>query len=101
MSDLTGKTPVIRHFDDGNTRKPITELWAWVSTEPDGGEGIIAASLPDPITREPVVMPLVGGDRERVESPFMRRVAMATRISTARPVRLVRFTTREVVETLK
>jgi hypothetical protein len=100
MSDLTGKVPTITHFDDGS-RKPITELWAWVSTEPDGGEGIVAASLPDPDTGEPIVMPLVGGDRERIESPFMRRVATATRIHTGRPVRLVRFTTREVIETLK
>lgn len=100
MSDLTGKTPTTRHFDDGS-RKTITEIWAWLSEEAGGGEGIIAASLPDPITGEPVVMPLIGADTARMASSFMRRTATATRISTGRPVRLVRFTTREVVETLK
>lgn len=95
MSDA--RREPIRHFDDGS-RKKITEIWAWVC-EDGRGEGIPAVRLPDPDTGEMTTMPLVGGDRARVES--MRRFAIAARIGTASPVRLVRFTTREVVETLK
>jgi hypothetical protein len=72
----------------------ITELWAWVSIDPvDNNEGIIATYLP-----VEGWMPLVGADRERIES--LRPRALDTVKMTKQAVRLVRFRTREVLETI-
>ena len=51
--------------------KAITEMFAWVCTEPNGDEGIPAME-----TRLGA-MPLVGADRERIESlrPFAIEVS--------------------------
>ena len=92
MSD--DRREILRH-DDSGTKKPITEIWAWVCEETPGSEAIPATLVFDPEAR---IVPLIGADRDRIES--WRAAAVATRIATARPVRLVRFTTREVVETL-
>lgn len=43
-------------------------------------------------------MPLVGADRERIES--LRPIAEQMRHDTAYPVKLIRFSTREVLEEL-
>lgn len=98
MSDLRGKTPLERYYDTGD-RKMLTEMWAWVVEETPGNEGVPAMAQPGQRPGEMVVVPLVGGDRDRVES--YRATAVALRISLGCPVRLVRFTAREVVETLK
>jgi len=95
MSDLTGKTPLER-YDDTGDRKMITEIWAWICEETPGNEGIPATAVPDRHGMR--IVPLVGGDRDRVES--YRSEAIALRIALGVPVRLVRFTTREIVETL-
>lgn len=70
----------------------ITELYAWVCTEPDGGEGIPAANLGG------MPMPLVGADKARIESlrPYAEDVAYQLGL----PVKLVRFTNMEVLEHL-
>lgn len=69
----------------------IDAIYAWIATEPDGGEGVCAHSMP-----RLGLVPLVGADRERVESlrPFARAVAK----QSGCPVRLVCFTTRNVLE---
>lgn len=68
----------------------ITELYAWVCTEPDGSEGIPAVKVGN------MVMPLVGADRERVESHREAAVEVANRQGFA--IRLVRFSQTEIIE---
>jgi hypothetical protein len=46
--------------------KTITELWAWVAIEPDGGEGVMGSEMM--IDGRTMFVPLVGADRERIES---------------------------------
>lgn len=71
--------------------KKITEFYAWVCEEPDGGDGVpaidIGAGYP---------LPLVGSDRERMES--LRAHAMAVCHGMGLPIRLVRFHGIEVLE---
>jgi hypothetical protein len=96
MSDLRGKTPV-EHYDDTGDRKMVKELWAWLVEETPGSEGIPATAMPE---RHGIrIVPLMGADRARVES--YREEAVSLRIALGCPVRLVRFTTREVIEELK
>jgi hypothetical protein len=67
----------------------IERLYAWIATEPDGGEGLCAMRLGD------TMMPLVGADRERIES-LGPHAAIVARASGC-PVRLVEFSTRRVL----
>jgi hypothetical protein len=73
--------------------KVITELWAWVCTTPEDGDGIPAVLIGD------VMMPLVGSDKARILSlePYAKAVGKVR----GYPVRLVRFTNMEVVRELK
>lgn len=70
----------------------ITELYAYVATDGDEDEGLPAARLGD------MAMPLVAADLERLRS--LRAYAEATAQATGRPVRLLRFSQREVIETI-
>ena len=74
--------------------KLITELWAWVCTEKDGGEGIPAFDL-----GKGMVMPLVGADRERVESlrPYAENVVNEMGL----PVKLMKFSNMEVIKLIE
>lgn len=74
----------------GAEPKKITEIFAWICTEPDGGEGIPAVS------HDGLALPLVGADRARIESlrPYAQRVAHELGL----PVRLMRFSGMEVLE---
>lgn len=76
------------------TGQSIDALYAWVATEPDGGEGIIAALIPG----MPGMTPLVGADMDRMRS--YRPFAEMARIGSGYPVRLVRFGSREDLEVL-
>lgn len=66
----------------------IEKLYAWVATEPDGGEGVCAVHIP----ALGGMVPLVGADRERIES--YRPHAEQTRKASGYPVRMVEFSTR-------
>jgi hypothetical protein len=70
----------------------ITELMAWICTEPDGGDGIPA------VTIGLTLMPLVGSDMTRMVAlePYARAVAEVRGM----PVRLVRFSQMEVLREL-
>lgn len=72
--------------------KAITEMWAWVCTEPDGDEGIPAFN--SAMGR----MPLVGADEARIRSlePLARSVAHDLGL----PVKLLKFSSMEIIETL-
>lgn len=71
----------------------IDELWAWVA-EDDGptDEGVAAFLNP----ADGMWMPLVGADRERVES--MRQAAHTIALAAGKRIRLVRFAARHDVE---
>jgi hypothetical protein len=66
------------------TGQRIDKLYAWIAREEDGGEGLVAAKLPNLGW-----LPLVGADRERMES--LRELAMNTARGSHRPVRLKVF----------
>lgn len=69
----------------------IDELLAWISVDPDGNEGIIGAKL-----LGDTFLPFVGADRARIES--LRGKAREISMLTGHPIRLVRFSKREVLE---
>jgi hypothetical protein len=72
--------------------KRIDAIYAWVATEPDGGEGVCSAQIGE------IHMPLVGADIERIKS--LRGYAEMIRQATMLPIRLVRFSRREDIEEL-
>lgn len=74
--------------------KKITEVWAWICTEADGGEGIPAMSAPGGM-----VLPLIGADAERLIS--LRPAALDVAQGLGLPIKLVRFHQMEVIETLE
>lgn len=67
----------------------IERLYAWIATEPDGGEGVCSFQLGD------MHMPLIGADMARIES--LRGHAAVIAKASGYPVRLVEFSTRRVL----
>jgi hypothetical protein len=67
--------------------RPVTEIWASIVTEKNGGEGLAAHEMDTPAGR--YMMPLVGADQERIRSldPYALTVARITGL----PVTLRRF----------
>lgn len=87
-------------FETGKRNAKITEMWAFVCTDPaDGCEAIPAVSVPDPRTGQPAAFPLVGADRARMMS--MRQIALGIANKHGRPLRLVRFSKMETIEEIK
>lgn len=77
------------------TQESIDSVWAYMAVQPDGREGIIGANIGPGGS----FLPLITGDERYL--PHFRSVAQE--ILDHNPdyqVRLVRYTTREVVETL-
>ncbi len=78
-----------------NTRM-CTEVWAWLSVDPsDQTEGVLARSFINPLGQT-VLMPFIGADEANIRS-FLPEVRRMKAISK-NPIRLVKFTNREVVE---
>lgn len=71
----------------------IDELYAYVATDGDDDEGLPAANI------NGAAMPLIAADQARLTSlrPYAEQVVRAT----GRPVRLVRFSERTVIETIE
>lgn len=73
-----------------NTIVRIDQIWAAVSVDPDDNtEGVCAVQMNDHW------MPLIAADEERL--PFIREQA-ARLASLGRKIKIIRLTTREVVE---
>lgn len=70
----------------------ISELFAFLSVDDDGCEGLLAANLGPNGT----VFPLIGADRERVES--YRPYAAEAALKTGKKIRLARFSTKTILE---
>jgi hypothetical protein len=79
------------------TPLPIDAIYAWVATETDGSEGICSGDFEIPGIGKRH-MPLIGADRDRIES--LRPIAEYVHRATGCPVRMVRFTLREDLESL-
>ena len=72
----------------------IVELWAWVREDEGKGEGILASEME--IDGRTMFVPLVGADRERIESYRPHAEKMA-RLFKQR-IKLMRFSKAEVIE---
>lgn len=74
---------------DGSPTSVITELWAFVSVDDDGVEGLVAAPFGSPDN----LLPLIAADRARLDSlrPIARQIARAT----GAKIRLLKLTGRE------
>lgn len=70
--------------------KPIPELWAFLSIDPDGTEGIVAHLGSNGW------LPLVTGDEANLAA--MRMMAREAASLSGRRIRLVKFTARDVLE---
>jgi hypothetical protein len=71
-----------------STGQRIERLYVWIAEEADGGEGVCSIQLGD------IHFPMVGADRERIESlrPYAQQAADVTGLR----VRLVEFSDRTV-----
>lgn len=67
--------------------RPVTEMWAWIVTDVNGGECLVACEMM--IDGQRFMMPLVGADEDCVRSlePHARMVIERT----GKPVYLRRF----------
>lgn len=72
----------------------IETMYAFVATEADGSEGLCAFKAPDGSW-----MPMVGADEARLDS--LRPIAKDIAARAGRSVRLVRFSHREELETIR
>lgn len=71
----------------------IKELWAYVATESDGTEGVCGWRTSSGM------VPLIGADKERVVSMRPRAADVARQSGV--PIKLVKFSTREDIETIE
>ena len=79
--------PYVRISRDFPPRQ-VTELWAWICVEENGGEGVAACEME--IEGQRMLMPLVGADEDRVRSLEPQAKLVADRMG--RPVTLRQFT---------
>lgn len=98
MTDDTGDTQAdgVSSFvldSPPNTLDVIDSIWCWISTD-ETGEGVVAAPLMGPGT----ICPLIAADESRLAQ--IRPWAEAIAKRSDKPLRLIRLTTREVVEDL-
>jgi hypothetical protein len=78
------------YLDPGYNLERIDHIWAFVSFD-DGGEGVCAAPMGGL-----GMVPLIAADPARVES--LKPIAAHIAKSFGKPVRLVKFTSREEIE---
>jgi hypothetical protein len=88
---MSGLGTILRQ--DPNTMPRIEHMWAYLSVDADGNEGVIAAYFPD----QQAWMPLVAVDDDRIKS--LRPWAMLS-VQAGYEVKLAKFSVREDVETL-
>jgi hypothetical protein len=81
-------------FHDPTNRQPVTELWAYLSVDENGNEGLCAVPMPGFGTVQ-----LVFG-YERTAMTVGMQLAQQMAGMTKKKIRLVKFTNREVVRTL-
>jgi hypothetical protein len=93
-SDFENKQMIyVLHLPDSETAR-IDSIWAFLSIDDDGNEAVIAGPLLGPGS----YVPLIAADARRLSS--LTVVADAIARDSGRIVRLVKFTSREVVREL-
>lgn len=73
-----------------NRGQKIERLYAFIATEPDGGEGVVGVNMT--IAGREMFVPLVGADLERIES--YRSYAEAVQQASGIPNKIVEFSIR-------
>ncbi len=76
------------------TGQKIERLYAWIATEPDGGEGVVAHEVT--VDNRQMLAPLIGADRARIES--FREHARAIGRRSNYPIRLVEYSVRTILD---
>lgn len=86
MSEMIDVTP-------GKNYMKITEMYAFVSSDPDG-EGVVAQSMN--MMGQQMMMPFVAADKARMESikPLAKHIAK----TQGKKIKLIKFTVREDLE---
>lgn len=70
----------------------IEHLWAFVSVDPtDGNEGVVTCQL------NGMLLPMIAADEDRLR--LLKPMAEGAAVWTTNPIKLVKFTVREEVET--
>lgn len=69
----------------------ITSIWAFISVDADGDEGLCAVPL------NGIMMPMIASDQERLE--IMRKQAKELAKATNQKIKLIELTTRKEVKT--
>lgn len=77
---------------DPVNREPIKEIWAFISQDEKGNEGIVAAEL------DGQSYPLIGSTRRLLE--LMRPLAVLSSRRTSKKILLIRMSHREDMEIL-
>lgn len=81
-------------IDPPNTSLRIAQIWAFVSIDDEGNEGVCAAQLMGAGS----CVPLIAADEARLES--LRPIAAQIAKLTNKTIKLVKFYRREDVETI-
>lgn len=76
-----------------NTLPRIDEIWANLSIDAYGNEGVVGGYFPGSGW-----LPLIAADQKRLDG--IRQMALAIARESGMRIRLVKFTTREVLETI-
>jgi hypothetical protein len=76
-----------------NTQPRIDEMWVYVSIDSDGNEGVVGSYVPGSGW-----VPLMATDPQRLE--LIRPMALAVARQSGMRIRLVKFSSREVLETI-
>lgn len=83
---------MVELHDPGNKLR-INEIFAFVSVDNNGNEGVCGFSTPEGM------MPLIAADPERVES--LRVIAKQLAGMTDKKIQLIKFTVREDMEVIE
>ena len=82
-------------LDPPNELPRIMAIWAFISVQDNGNEGVLAAPLLGPGS----LVPLIGADEARLES--LRPIAKQIAAATNKTIKLAKFYRREDMETIE
>lgn len=82
-------------IDNVPLQPKITELYAYVTYDEKGNEGIVSRSFDTPFNKT-MMMPFVCSSKETMES--LRSYVLEILKETGKSIRLIRLTNREVLE---
>jgi hypothetical protein len=77
----------------------VREIWVGLAVHDDGDEAVPAVMVEGPVG--PMMMPLVAADPKRLETFLRPAAAHLAGAPGGKPIRIVKFTAREDIETLR